>query len=346
MKKTLLTNFAIFGLMAATQAQNINIPDGNFKAFLVGNTSINTNSDTEIQVAEAAAYTGTINCAFKQISNLSGIEAFTKITELRCNNNSLKSLDVSKNSALTSLICNDNSIRILNVIHNSNLTTLNCFRNSLSNLYLNTSLTLLNCQLNSLLTLDVTENVNLKELYCQNNLLTRLDLSQNSSLTALFCSNNSLTILDVANGNNSSVYNGSFIATNNPNLTCIQVDDATSTSWTNIDSTANFSNNCAYSCTVIFADTNFKAALLDHGVGITGTGISTIDLNNNGEIECTEAAAYNGKIKCSSKQISNLTGIEKFVNLTSLDCSRNGITSLFVSICLKKCKLNLFELYK
>ena len=35
--------------------QNVNIPDANFKSYLVGNTSINTNGDSEIQVSEATA---------------------------------------------------------------------------------------------------------------------------------------------------------------------------------------------------------------------------------------------------------------------------------------------------
>jgi len=34
-------------------AQNVNIPDANFKAYLVGNSEINTNGDSEISVAEA-----------------------------------------------------------------------------------------------------------------------------------------------------------------------------------------------------------------------------------------------------------------------------------------------------
>lgn len=34
--------------------QNVNIPDANFKAYLVANTDINTNEDSEIQVSEAA----------------------------------------------------------------------------------------------------------------------------------------------------------------------------------------------------------------------------------------------------------------------------------------------------
>ena len=38
--------------------QNVNIPDANFKAYLVGEPSINTNGDTQISVTEAAAFNG------------------------------------------------------------------------------------------------------------------------------------------------------------------------------------------------------------------------------------------------------------------------------------------------
>ena len=40
--------------------QNVNIPDANFKAYLVGNSAINTNGDSEIQVSEATAFNGAI----------------------------------------------------------------------------------------------------------------------------------------------------------------------------------------------------------------------------------------------------------------------------------------------
>jgi len=47
-----------FGNLA--YGQNVNIPDANFKNYLVNNVSINTNGDNEIQVSEAAAFTGTL----------------------------------------------------------------------------------------------------------------------------------------------------------------------------------------------------------------------------------------------------------------------------------------------
>ena len=63
----LLTVIAIIANVVMTQAQNVNIPDANFKAALVNNTSINTNMDTDIQITEAAAYNGAIYVQYKPI---------------------------------------------------------------------------------------------------------------------------------------------------------------------------------------------------------------------------------------------------------------------------------------
>jgi hypothetical protein len=102
MKKLLLV---LLALPLIGFGQNVNIPDANFKAYLLGNTAINTNGDTEIQVSEAAAFNGTIYCSCMSISNLTGIEAFTALTFLECGLNQLTSLDVSQNTALTQLYC-------------------------------------------------------------------------------------------------------------------------------------------------------------------------------------------------------------------------------------------------
>ena len=115
--------------------QNVNIPDANFKAYLVGNTDINTNGDSEIQVSEANAFSGSIYCGesynpyFSEdmsISDLTGIEEFTALTALHCSYNKLKSLDVSKNTALTTLYCEGNKLKSLDVSMNTALTDLGC----------------------------------------------------------------------------------------------------------------------------------------------------------------------------------------------------------------------------
>ena len=85
--------------------QNVNIPDSNFKTYLVGEPLINTNGDSEIQQSEATAFNGTISCYYMNISDLTGIENFTALTTLFCYENQLTSLDVSQNTALTTLFC-------------------------------------------------------------------------------------------------------------------------------------------------------------------------------------------------------------------------------------------------
>src|SRR5690606_12670921 len=60
--KKLALSLAFLSLCTASNAQNVTIPDANFKAYLVGNTLINTNEDTEIQVSEAAAFAGEFYC--------------------------------------------------------------------------------------------------------------------------------------------------------------------------------------------------------------------------------------------------------------------------------------------
>lgn len=66
--------------------QNVNIPDANFKAYLVANTDINTNEDSEIQVSEAAVAENISlpynPASFQVVSDLTGIEHFTSLTLL------------------------------------------------------------------------------------------------------------------------------------------------------------------------------------------------------------------------------------------------------------------------
>ena len=85
-------------------------------------------------------------------------------------------------------------------------------------------------------------------LQCSSNQLTTLDVSGATALITLLCSNNPLTSLDVRNGNNTNILDSMFQCVNNPNLTCINVDDSTwsTNNWTTfIDPQHYFSNNCS-----------------------------------------------------------------------------------------------------
>jgi len=216
--------FATLGI-----AQIVNIPDANFKAALVGNLYINTNGDNEIQVSEASAYNGEIGVAGWDISDLTGIEAFTAITGLACNNNHLTTVDISNNTALTYFQCFYNQITSLDVSNNTNLKHLRC-------------------QYNQLVTLDVSYNTDLVALHCANNRIRTIDLSNNPMLEAFTCNNNLLTSLILRNGNN-TLLTDFFDVSDNPNLYCIEVDDPiwSLANWTDIDPQTTFNYYCLYS---------------------------------------------------------------------------------------------------
>ena len=119
------TIFIITTLIFAVNinAQIVNIPDANFKAYLV-NHPLNSNNDSEIQVSEASVFGGQMYCGGASISDLTGIEAFTSLTYLECSANLLTSLDVSQNTALTDLNCYDNPLTSLDVSQNTALYSL------------------------------------------------------------------------------------------------------------------------------------------------------------------------------------------------------------------------------
>lgn len=69
-------------------------------------------------------------------------------------------------------------------------------------------------------------------------------------------------------------------------------------------------------------DVNFKSILL---------GNLTINPNNDGEITISEAAAYTGAITCIDRSVKDLTGIEFFPQIYSLQCNYNSITKIDLS---------------
>lgn len=130
MKKTLLLlTFLIATASYSIHAQNVNIPDANFKSYLLADAAINTNNDSEISVAEAQAFSGELLINGLSISDLTGIEEFINITRLDCYNNNLTSIDVSNNLALTRLHCSDNQIETLDISANTLITDIQCHNN-------------------------------------------------------------------------------------------------------------------------------------------------------------------------------------------------------------------------
>ncbi len=101
MKKVLFL-IALINL-GITKAQIINIPDSNFKDYLINNNSININGDDEIQVSEATNFTGTIFAVDLDISDFTGIEEFINLYRLRFGNDPISNIDLSNNTLLESV---------------------------------------------------------------------------------------------------------------------------------------------------------------------------------------------------------------------------------------------------
>lgn len=192
-----------FFLLLQTQlkGQIVHIPDANFKATLLSlGTTIDANNDGEIQVSEAQAYTSTLYLNNKSISDLTGIQAFTALSQLYCSNNQLTNVDFSANTALTYLDCSANQLSSINLPTGATLQTFYCSGNVLTNLDVSmaTGLAYFSCGSNLLTTLDLSGNSTLNSLVCDSNQLSTINLPINSSLTYIFCSNNPITTLDLS----------------------------------------------------------------------------------------------------------------------------------------------------
>lgn len=286
-------------------AQDVNIPDANFKTALVGNSGINTNNDGEIQVSEAAVYTGDITVDNLAIADLTGIEAFTQLTSLNCGYNSLTTLDVSSNSLLTSLRCEFNQITALDVSILSNLSYFSCGSNKLTalNVSSNTALTDLYCGRNQISSLSISANTQLQTLNCSFNLITSLDVSANTGLLYLLCVRNKLTSLDISQNTAlisvgcSSNLIGSLDISNNPALEIVQC------------------NFCGISSLDVSTCPNLVTLLCSYN------SISSLDVSAN-------PALY--LFYCNGNQLTSLD-ISANPDIHELDCSDNLLTSLNVN---------------
>ena len=77
----------------------------------------------------------------------------------------------------------------------------------------------------------------------------------------------------------------------------------------------------SYSQTTTISDSNFEQALIDLGIDTDGL---------NGSVTTADISSIT-YLNVSSKNISNLKGIEDFINLNYLVCSSNQLTSLDLS---------------
>ena len=226
MKKVLLS--IILYATVPIWSQMTAIPDPNFEQALIdlGHDDV---LDGQVLTNRIDTITN-LSVHSKSISDLAGIEDFISLQTLTCSYNYLSELDISNISSLTRLWCRRNEI--------SNLT--------LGNLEF---LEWIFCDFNLLTELNVGGLPELKYLRISHNPILFLNLSTNHNLHTLWCGGcQQLQCLNIANGNDGL---GIINALDNPNLSCIEVDDVAVAveNWTDsIDPQIIFSEDCDNPC--------------------------------------------------------------------------------------------------
>jgi Leucine-rich repeat (LRR) protein len=387
MKTKLL--FLLFLASLSTYAQYTPIPDVNFENELIRQGIDTGTPDGRVLIANVSSLIS-LNVSSSNITDLTGIEAFTDLEILNCYDNKLTVLNVSQNSYLSTFNCSTNLITNLNVSNNTDLkyflcsnnkltsldvssntklkqlqcinnllTSLNttgaavldelsCDKNQLTSLGLSTNtvlktlsfpknqlvgidlsqnikLTSLTCWDNKLTILEVDKNIDLVSLYCDSNKITSLDLSKNSALVDFSCSSNNLNSLNLKNANNTILNKTMLDLRSNPDLTCIQVDDAdySNTNWytASKDGTASYSNACVAIQYTLIPDLNFENKLIALGID-SAPADGKVATNNIDKLISLDV---------SSSSIVDLTGIQDFVALKELNCGRNQLINLNVT---------------
>ena len=177
-----------------------NFPDDIFREYLLGQDYGWDGVLTEREIMNITE----MDVYDMEISSLQGIEYFTALTELDCDDNQLTTLDISKNTALVKLYCSMNHLTSLDITNNVALVYLDCYRNELTSLDVskNTALESLDCEENKITALDISMCTELESLTCGYNELTQLDVSNNPNLKDLECEDNQISLLDISNNPN------------------------------------------------------------------------------------------------------------------------------------------------
>ena len=232
-------------------AQIVNIPDANFKTKLI-QLGVDTNSDGEIQNAEALAVTN-LNLNNSTISSLSGIEAFLNLTDLSFRNNLVTNIDFI--NSLNSLGWLDGAQNQIQAVH---FTTNNGF------IYFDVSNNLISSVTSS-------EIIFIGESLMNNNLITDLDLSKiklsgglhtyfNNPLVSVNLKNNYIEDVNVLGG------------MTNPTLQFVCVDEDQESEI------VQYLIDLAMPSVVVSTYCSFVPG----GNYNTITGATTLDLDNNG----------------------------------------------------------------
>lgn len=262
----------------------------------------------------------------KNVDESVTVEELAKITKLDARSRGIEdSTGIEYLTGLETLYLDDNQLKSIDVSNNLNLKELACSNNPLANL-------------------DVSKNLALEELTCENNELTQLDVSKNTALEYLYCPRNQLTKLDVSK--NSALR---YLACDVNQLTSLDVSQ--NPALTNLGCTKNQLTDLDVSQnpnlgTLVCSDnqlTNLDVSQNHSLAYLTcdNNGLKNIDINQN--LALIELSCENNQLTnldttqnlaleilyCDDNQLTDLD-VSKNVNLLILFCNNNQLTSLAV----------------
>ena len=198
----------------AVDVNEKNFPDAAFRNYV---STLDANPTNGYLDEGEIDFTKRIEVSSMNITSLKGIEHFPALLYLKCDDNQLADLDLSKNTALIELDCSNNKLTAIDVSNNTALTILDCYDNQLT-------------------ALDVSANTALEDLNCSNNKLTALDMTHNTSLEQLDCSGNNISkgmqaLVSSLPQNNGTLLVYNPVANDGNRITTEQVDVASEKGW-------------------------------------------------------------------------------------------------------------------
>ena len=128
---------------APVEINETNFTDETFRNYVSSNFDLSHNGKLEYKELISAAK---INVNKMNIQSMKGVEYFTDLEQLRCKNNQISSINLSKNTLLNKLDMTNNQLT----------------------------------------TLDLSKNLVMEYLYVEGNQLTALDVSKNTALTSMY----------------------------------------------------------------------------------------------------------------------------------------------------------------
>ncbi|WP_075344582.1 T9SS type A sorting domain-containing protein [Tenacibaculum agarivorans] len=311
------------------------VPDDAFETFLENNGYGNGVIDDYVYTALVEVSEG-FNLHNGLVEDMTGIEDFRDMWFLACRNNAnLTSIDLSKNTKLTNVTLANNNLASLDLSNNLILEKIYLDGNSnLGNVDISmlSSLNTLSVSDTGINSVDISNNPLLRLLNLNDNNFTELDISMYPSIVQLRIANNQLTSLNVANGNNDNFT--WFDALGNPGLTCIKADKVTPLFpdiWKK-DDTTSFALYCDFTH---ITDANFESYLETHDANGNVVALGDTSSLGNGIIDDnqvpTEKIQIVVNLNLERLDITDITGIEAFAALETLNLDYNDVTVLDLS---------------